>query len=205
MLYYATPSGQLARDAMRNGLLGMINTPAQNSRPIPGVNWCADNGRYGNGWPGYHRWARWLDRQPREHCSFAVAPDVVGDAARTLRQFGPASRLIHRMGFPVAYAAQNGSEHHPPPWGDFQVLFIGGDDTFKLGPIATELMADAHDRGIETHVGRVTTLGRLRWCLYHGADSADSTTLTRGGDKALRQLLTWLRELNHQGTLWEAS
>jgi hypothetical protein len=205
VLYFATPSGPQVRDAMRAGLLGMIDTPAQGNRLVPGVRWCADNGRFGNGWPGYYRWARWLGRHPREGCAFAVAPDVPFDAASTLRLFGPASRLIRRMGFPVALAAQNGIEHLAVPWDDLDVVFLGGDDEWKDGPHARSLTAQARARGVPVHMGRVNTLRRLRYAACIGCGSADGTYLARGPDKNLPSLLAWLREVNHQTVLWEAS
>jgi hypothetical protein len=190
---------------MRAGLLGMIDTPAQGNRLPSGVRWCADNGRFGNGWPGYHRWARWLDKHPRENCAFAVAPDVPFDAARTLRLFGPASRLIRRMGFPVALAAQNGIENLTVPWDDLDVIFLGGDDRWKDGCHARCLIAQAQLRGVPVHMGRVNTLRRLKYAAWSGCASSDGTYLARGPDKNLPSLLAWLREVNQQTLLWEVS
>ena len=202
MLYFATPSSPQVRDAMRAGLLGMITTPAQGNKLISGVRWCADNGRFGNGWPGYCRWARWLDSQPREGCAFAVAPDVPFDAARTLRLFGPASRLIRRMGFPVALAAQNGIERLAVPWGDTDVIFLAGDDQWKESSHAGGLAAEALARGIPVHMARASTRRRLRLADLWGCTSADSTTMAWGADRNLPQMLAWLREIDRQGVLF---
>lgn len=205
MLYFATPSGPLVRDAMRAGLLAMINTPAQGSKPIPGVPTCLDNGKFGQGWPGYHRWARWLGRQPREGCAFAVAPDTPFDAAATLRQYGPAGRFIRRMGFPVAFAAQDGIERLTVPWADLDVVFLGGSTGWKLGPHAAELTRQAHARGVWVHMGRVNSLKRIRYADYIGCDSADGTYLRSGPDVNLPKLLRWCGRIEQQGVLWSAS
>jgi hypothetical protein len=200
--YFATPSTPRVRDAMRRGLLACIDTPAQGNRLPEGVPWCADNGRFGNGWPGYHRWASWLGRHTRDGCAFAVAPDIPFDAVRTLRLFGPASRLIRRLGFPVAFAAQNGIEQLTVPWDDLDVIFLGGDDAWKLGEAARQLTAEAHGHGIPVHMGRVNTLSRLQYAAWIGCDSADGTYLARGPDKNLPYLLAWLRAIDGQETLF---
>lgn len=205
MLYFATPSGPKARDAMRAGLLGCITTPAQGNRLPAGVPWCADNGRFGNGWPGYWRWAKWLAAQPPGGCRFAVAPDVPFDAEATLRRYGPAGRYIRRVGYPAALAAQNGLERLPVPWHEFDALFLGGDTAWKLGPEARAITAEARARGVWVHMGRVNSLRRLEYAAAIGCDSADGTYLRSGPDVNLPTLLGWMRRVNNQLALWEAT
>jgi hypothetical protein len=187
---------------MTRGLLGMINTPAQGSKPVPAARTCYDNGKFGEGWPGYHKWARWLDRQPRTGCVFAVAPDTPFNAAATLRQFGPAGRFIRRLGFPVAFAAQDGIERLTVPWDALDVVFLGGSTAWKLGPHARRLTAQAHARGKWVHMGRVNSLRRLRYAAATGCDSADGTYLRSGPDENLPKLLGWLRDVNDQQVLF---
>src|SRR5215472_7315971 len=143
MIYYANPSTPRVREVMRTGLIGAIATPMQGNR-LDGITaWVADNGKFGKGWPGYHRWGTWLASMPRQGCRFAVAPDTPFDAAATLRMAGPALRLIRRLGFPAALAAQDGLEHMTIPWAEFDVLFIGGTTAWKLSPAARELVRQA--------------------------------------------------------------
>lgn len=65
------------------------------------------------------------------------------------------------FGLPVAFAAQNGLEDMDVPWCSFDVLFLGGDDAWKLGPAARELVAEAKQRHKKVHMGRVNSLKRL--------------------------------------------
>lgn len=191
---------------MDAGLIGQIATPASGNVVEPGRVWCADNGVYGGTYPGDEKYLAWLAE--RAHlaalCRFVVAPDVVCDAQATLARSAPIFARIRALGYPVALAAQNGLEHLAVPWDDIDALFIGGDDPWKEGDAAADLVAEANARGKWTHMGRVNTYGRLRIAATFGCDSVDGTTLAHGPDKNLRYLLAWLRELDHP-TLWEVA
>jgi hypothetical protein len=128
LLYLANPCGSESIAAMRAGLIGFIDTPKQGNKRPSNVTWAADNGCFGKGWPGDKPWMDWLRRQRRDvdQCLFATAPDVVGDAAATLERSRPYLPLIRQMGYPAALVAQNGLEDLVVPWGEFDVLFIGG-------------------------------------------------------------------------------
>jgi hypothetical protein len=184
---------------MDAGLLGQIATPAAGNRVEPGRVWCADNGVYGGTYPGDDNYLSWL--AARAHlagwCRFAVAPDVVCDAAGTLARSAPMFDQIRGLGYPVALVAQNGIEHLDVPWDSIDALFIGGDDAWKVSAAAAGLVAEANARGKWTHMGRVNTLARLRVAFTFGCDSVDGTTLARGPDRNLPQLLAWLRDLHH--------
>lgn len=193
MDYYATPSGPLVRDAMTRGLLRMIVTPAQGIRPIPGVPFCADNGRFGNGWPGFARWAQWVKGLPLEGCAFVVAPDVPFNAAATLRLWDPAQRFLSRYGYPAAFAAQDGQESLPVPWPHISTLFIAGSTEWKLGPHAFDLIQQARRRGIPSHFAPVASWRRLDYARWAGCSSVDGTYLAYGPRKNLPTLLGWLR------------
>lgn len=196
MLYLANASSAAIRQAMRAGLIGQMCTPAEGRPPLPAVTWSADNSCYGHGWPGEHRWLDWLERHidaaPR--CLFAAAPDIPGDARATLDRSWRWLPVIRRLGYPAALVAQDGLEHLAVPWDAFDVLFIGGTTTWKLGPHAAALTAQAHHRGIRTQLGRVNTRTRLRHALTQGHHSVDGTCLTYAPDHNLTRLLRWLRE-----------
>jgi hypothetical protein len=203
--YYANPSTPAVREVMAGGLLGMIATPMQGQPIPPGAMWCADNGCYGSGYPGDDQWITWLasySPAERARCAFATAPDVVGDATATATRAAPWLDRISQLGYPVAYVAQNGIEHAPPPWPRFDVLFIGGDTAWKLGPVARALVGDALAHGKRVHMGRVNSLRRMRYAESIGCHSADGTTITYGPDLRLPDVLSWLRAVNHQGVLW---
>lgn len=207
MLYYANPSTQRVRDAMQAGYLRAIMTPKQGNR-LPGVvRWCADNGCFGKGWPGEDVWLAWLDSftpEQRDRCDFAVAPDVVGDAAATLTRALPWLPRIRALGYPAAYVAQNGSDQHPPPWDALDVLFLGGSTEWKLGPVARALTAHARGLGKRVHMGRVNSERRYRYAAAIGCTSADGTYLTFGPDLLLPNVLAWVRTTDQPSLLESA-
>lgn len=204
MWYCVNPSGPAVADAMQAGLLGCIDTPMQRHKLPTGVTWCADNGVYGKGWPGYAAWYCWLRDHPadRTRCLFAVAPDVVGDAAATLTRSVPWLPAIRAAGYPAALAAQDGLEHLNVPWGAFDVLFLGGTTAWKLGPAARRLTAEASRRGLPVHMGRVNSLRRLRYAAAIGCTSADGTYLIFGPDVNLPKTLGWVRDIRTQAGLF---
>jgi hypothetical protein len=201
--YAANPSTQSVRDAMTTGLIDMIATPKQGNRLPDGVAWVADNGCFGKGYPGDDAWYAWLASFTPEQitrCRFAVAPDVVGDAWESYLRSYPWLRAIRELGYPVAYVAQNGEEELPTPWDDFDALFIGGDTTWKLGPGARQLVAQAKELGKWVHMGRVNSERRLQYAQAIGCDSVDGTYIAFGPDRNLPKLLGWLRGV--QGPLF---
>lgn len=224
MLYLANPSTEPVRAAMRDGLLGAIATPAQGNR-IDGIplraydNGCGPGVRgIGAGFPGYENYLHWLaimrDSEGAEFtdpdqsgCLFAVAPDVVADAAATLRRQSVMRKLewIRHLGLPAAFVIQDGQEDLPVPWGDLDAVFIGGSTEWKLGAHARRLAAQARERGKHLHMGRVNSLRRLRYAAAIGCDSADGTYLAFGPDVNLPKLLGWLRDVHCQGALWTGS
>jgi hypothetical protein len=187
---------------MTRGLLGQIVTPATRNRLQPGADWIADNGCFGTGYPGDTAYLTWLASYPPAGCRFAVAPDVVSDAAATLARSAPMLAPIRHLGVPVAYVAQNGATVDTLPWDQFDALFLGGCTAWKLGPDARTLAAEARRRGLWVHMGRVNSLRRLRYAAAIGCDSADGTYLAFGPDRNLTRLLDWLRLVDEPG-LWE--
>lgn len=199
MRYFANPSTQPVRDAMAAGLLGMIATPNQGNAIPPSVVWCADNGCFGKGYPGDYGWLWWLasyTSEQRSRCAFAVAPDVVGDAAATLTHSVPWLPVIRNLGYPAALAAQNGLEDLDVPWSEFDVLFIGGDTAWKLGAAARQLIREAKTRGKTVHMGRVNSERRFRYAHAISCDSVDGTYIAFGPDRNLPNVLAWRRTVN---------
>jgi len=181
---------------MTAGKLDVIATPKQGNKVPDGATWCADNGCYGKGYPGDDAWLAWLGTytpEERARCLFAVAPDVVGDAAATLARSLPWMPAIRALGYFAAFVAQDGLEALTVPWDSFDVLFIGGTTEWKLGPHPRALVAEAKARGKWTHMGRVNSEKRFRYAAAIGCDSADGTFLAFGPDVNLPRLLAWLR------------
>lgn len=177
---------------MTQGLIGQICTPAAGNRVL-GVPWCADNGVYGNTYPGDEKYLRWIASRPhRDKCRFAVAPDVVADHEATLHRSLPMLPKIREL-VPVAFVAQNGSTPSWVPWPDFDVLFIGGDDRFKLGPEGRVMVGAARRNGKWIHMGRVNSHRRYRYAERIGCDSVDGTYLAKAPHKLLPRVLFWTR------------
>lgn len=203
MLYFATASGPLVREAMDAGKLGQIVTPAAGNRLEAGRVWCGDNSVFGDKYPGDAEYHRWIQRfaEHRAACRFIVAPDVVCDAAATLERSAPHFAPVRALGFPVALVGQNGLEDLRAPWGEFDALFIGGDDAWKEGSAARELVAEARAHGKWVHMGRVNSRRRLAYAKSIGCHSADGTYLAFGPRTNLPKLLRWLDEINGAGML----
>jgi hypothetical protein len=198
--YFANPCGRAVIDAMQAGHIGFIDTPAQaNFRP-EGIPWCMDNGCFSDKFDEKKWWA-YLERHAPQAstCLFAVAPDVVGDAAATLERSLPWLPKIRALGYPVAFVAQDGLENLTVPWDDFDVLFIGGTTTWKLGGHARHLVREAKERGKWVHMGRVNSERRYEYARAIGCDSADGTFLTFGPDVNLPKLLAWTRNTAQDG------
>lgn len=196
MRFFGNPtSSPKVHEAMRAGLIDFIDTPAQGNLRPPGIAWCADNGCFSDGYPGDVAWFAWLTANATDAgtCVFAVAPDVVADAAATLARSLPWLPKIRALGYPAAFVAQNGLTSETCPWGEFDVLFIGGDDAFKLGRDARQLIREAKARGKWVHMGRVNSEKRMRYAQAVGCDSVDGTYLTFGPDVNLPKVLGWLR------------
>ena len=116
--------------------------------------------------------------QHRKHlCRFVAAPDVVGDARRTLEVFDDWYGKI--CTWPLALVAQDGQEDLPIPWNLLDAVFIGGTTQWKLSKHAAAIIKAANAMGIWAHVGRINTPGRFEYFEKLGANSMDGTGLSR--------------------------
>ena len=76
MLYLANPCGPKVVQAMRDGHLAYIDTPAQGNKRPDGVTWAAYNGCFSDKWDQVNCW-RFLNDKDHDAgtCLFAVAPE----------------------------------------------------------------------------------------------------------------------------------
>lgn len=171
--YLATPHGQVGRRHL--------------TRP-----WGLDNqvftNKYDNG-----RFFAWLrgSLAYRATCKFVVVPDVVGDAAATLRQWPHFSQAIRALGYPAAYAIQDGQEYLEMPT-DYDALFVGGSTAWKLSLPAVALIREAQAKGKWVHVGRVNRLNRFGHCQSLGVDSVDGTSVCFAPDINFKKIDAYL-------------
>lgn len=194
MFYLANPSKGPVAAAMAAGLIGCITSPKQGNRIPAGSWWCADNGKYGKGWPGEDKWWAWVQKMVKDYgpakCLFVTAPDVVADHEATMAASRPWMAKVRSLHVPVAFVAQNGAETSSVPWREFDVLFIGGDTEWKLTK-GLELGHEAKKRGKQVHVGRVNSKKRFHLAESWGGDTCDGTYLTYGPNINLPKLLSW--------------
>lgn len=208
MLYFANPTANpVAHEAMKSGVLGFIDTPGQGYRHVrePGVRWCADNGCFNDARFDQERWWQFLvdNAHAVADCVFATAPDVMGDHEATMERCKPWLPKIRELGYPVAFVAQDGATPDNIPWDDFDVLFIGGTDDFKLGPAARALIKAAKKRDVWVHCGRINSRRRYMLFASLGVDSCDGTYLVFGPDVNLPRLLSWIDEWKNNQELFE--
>jgi hypothetical protein len=93
---------------------GIMTRPSDNTIPQgvrEGRPFAVDNEAFTRGFDPA-RFLPFLERlQPyRDQCLFVVIPDVVYDARATIERFRTWAPVVRRMGFPVAFAAQDGQE-----------------------------------------------------------------------------------------------
>jgi hypothetical protein len=186
--------------------LGVLLTP-RNGNSVrwirsTGLPWACDNSAFARFEP--RRFLRMLSLIVGAGPLWVAAPDVVGDAAETLRRFRAWGPPMAEAGISVALVAQNGLTVDQVPWTEIRCLFIGGCTAWKLSAAAGQLIAAAKDRGVWVHVGRVNSQRRLAWCLRHNVDSVDGTSYSRWSDKYLPRDLGWLARHERPGLFCEA-
>jgi hypothetical protein len=186
--------------------VGWMLTPMMGNRPdLSQTWWATDTGCFTQ--PTRHddvTYLAWLaERQPDQAmCLFATAPDVVGNAAATWQRGRAMLPVIRALGYRAALVAQNGIHDTPVPWPAFDVLFVGGDDAFKLRDERTwQLVAEARRRGKWTHMGRCNSERRYEAARVGGYDSADGTYLAFGPLTNLPKLARWRRRQQQQAPL----
>jgi hypothetical protein len=165
--------------------------------------WAADNGCYTR--PDTYSddgFLSWIDRHNRAGCLFAVAPDVVADAAATLDRAAPMLPKIRRLGFAAALVGQDGATPDSLPWPDFDALFIGGSTEWKLSGMAADLIAEGKRQGKWVHMGRVNSWARISAANALGVNSVDGTFIAFAPDKNTPQVISWLDRIAKEPTLF---
>lgn len=209
---------------LRHPMFGCVATPEER-RPVPdGVAWGADCGlkiAKSNDPADVERYIDWLETLPydRSRCLYAVAPDVLGDAAATWRRSAPWLPLIRDLGYPAALVAQDGFDADAVDWSLFDVLFVGGRPLVTQDTLPSErrrvragewkrserggfaAIREGKLRGKWVHVGRVNGGPFLRQLSAAGADSADGSLLTKSPEKWWPLIRSWLDDLNRQPLL----
>lgn len=180
--------------------LGCLIVPGSRNVPFPDRPWAADNGAFSDF--DAEAFLAMLERlQSRRGCVFVAAPDVVGDAAKTLDKFHRWAKVIRSFDLPVALVAQDGLIPGMVPWIEVSALFIGGTTKWKLGPEAEILAREAKRNRKWLHMGRVNTKRRFRHAERIGCDSVDGTFFSRWPDHAIPKGLAWMEQHRQQPEL----
>jgi len=167
--------------------------------PQPG-RWAMDNGAFSGFDAG--AFVRMLEAyQDYSGCLFVTAPDVVADAASTLKLWTFWSALIAGVGRRPAFVAQDGLTPDRVPWDKLGTLFIGGSTTYKESAEARTLCGLAKSRGIWVHWGRVNGKRRYELALKAGADSIDGTGFSMYPDTNIPLAEQWRGEIQQQPEL----
>jgi len=157
-----------------------------------GIPWACDNDGFGGFGAKELQRFRWMIDEVVDlpGCMWVAVPDVVGDHQATLASFW--EHLSELRGMPAAFVLQNGARPEEIPWNCIEAVFIGGDDEFKLGPMAHRCALEAKARGKLVHMGRVNSLRRMRYAVTM-ADSIDGTKFARWSDTHLQSGINWLK------------
>jgi hypothetical protein len=180
--------------------IGFMLTKRSGDKPPPGRIWAADNGRF-TAPQNYSddEYLEWLAGFDPFNCLFATAPDVVGDHRETMILSAPMLPKIRDLGYKAAFVAQDGFD--VAPWDEFDCLFIGGTNKFKLGDNVPDIVAEARQRGKWVHMGRVNSYKRMRLAKIIGCQSVDGTCLKFNPKKITPQLKWWLELIAAQPSL----
>lgn len=162
-----------------------------------GLPYALDNGRY----PCYSAGKPWDEGKYRKLLArpgkvgyppaWAAVPDVVGDRAATLREWGRWHPELKQLGVPLALVVQDGMSTslvravRPAP----DVVFVGGTTRWKW---ATAFYWCREFPRV--HVGRVNTLKLLWLCHRVGAESTDGTGWFHEDTGQADDLRTYLRK-----------
>ncbi len=199
-----------ATRTLRTETVGHLVVPKQWNDPaslqLQAGRWAVDNGAFSGFDEG--AFVRLLEAYQPYHasqgyrgCLFVAAPDVVADAASTLRRWPFWARLIRGLGFPPAFVAQDGLSSDRVPWDDIGALFIGGSTDYKESAQVRTLMAYAKARGIWTHWGRVNGKRRYEMALKAGCDSFDGSGFSKWPDTNVPLVDVWDAEIQQQPEL----
>lgn len=207
MIYFATGSDPLLIEALQaRSDLGIITTLGANA---PGsypreTLFIADNGCFAGSWTE-QAWVRYIRRQAAERgrqTLWAVCPDVVGDHEATYRRWLRYSGWIRGRGLRPAFVLQNGCTDIEQVPKDARVLFIGGDDDYKLGPEAEKISLAFSEAGGWVHMGRVNSLKRTVYAASIGCASVDGTYVSFGPKINLPKVAAWLNRVHDPPLLW---
>ncbi|CAB4133840.1 hypothetical protein UFOVP263_20 [uncultured Caudovirales phage] len=173
---------------------GQLRTPLT-AYKLSGQIYGLDNGCFSNF--DQKTWRRLILEAKDNPPVFVCAPDIVGDARRTLELFDQFYNEIHPL--PVALVLQDGIGNFSIDWDRVDAVFVGGSDNFKTSSEAINACKTAKILGKWVHVGRVNTASRVaQWIGL--ANSIDGSGISRF-DSRLEEVLFEIIGTNPQKDL----
>jgi hypothetical protein len=133
-------------------------------------------------------------------CKFVCVPDVLFNARATTKDFWQWLPFIRNLGYPPAYAIQDGVTLDMIPWGACDALFIGGTNRLKFSRKLAHIVRIAKHLGLYVHWGRASTPKFINHARSIGCDSIDSSAFARFSRDRLPGGLTALN--HHQPDLF---
>jgi len=157
---------------------GILLTPSQaiQSDDLDGLVYGMDNEAFTNFQPD--KYLKMLETYKNLDPKFVTLPDVVGDHEATLKRWYEWLPEFESYNYKKCFVCQNGMKPKDIP-NQADSLFIGGDDEFKFGKEAQDIIDEGKDRGMWVHIGRVNSMRRIRWAVTTGADSFDGSQYAR--------------------------
>lgn len=180
------------------GAVGHLYSPGGFRGPFDHLPYALDNDRFVT-WSKGATWDEpaYLEMLEKARASgiaplWALVPDVPTDRDGTLREWKRWAPRVAALGWPLAFAVQDGMEPGDVP-SDADVVFVGGSDRWKYPTV--RLWTDAFAR---VHVGRCNSSRMLWFCDRAGVESTDGTGWFRGDFAQLAGLMEYL-ERRHYG------
>jgi hypothetical protein len=198
-------SGYVGKDLPAN--MGRIWTQDMGNVFVDdGRPYALDNARFGvwsrgKDWDEAGWWA-FVQASNPAGALFVTCPDIVTDARATWEMSRPWFRRIRSLGAKPALVAQDGWDDVAVDWDQFDALFIGGSDEFKLSESAYLATVEAADRGKWTHMGRVNGRSRVMIARSWKVNSVDGTYLAFGPKVNARRMTNFMEEANSMQELF---
>ena len=167
------------------GSVGLLVGPSYLSKvPLdPWMPFALDNDAF-KAWRSGEPWNEqaWRDmlsaiRLRRLSPLWAVVPDVVCDREQTIANWRTFSHAVKSLGWPCAFAVQNGMTAADVPE-DAGVVFVGGSDGWKFPSLP--MWCSSFPR---VHCARVTSQEMIERCEELGCESIDGTGWFRAPDR----------------------
>ena len=188
--------------ARETGRLGHLFSPGAHRGPYPWFPYALDNGAFScwdmssnefndTAWekmlPKWRELLFWA--QCQEHkARWAIVPDVVGNATRTLKRWGEYAPMVQDAQIPLAIAVQDGMTVQQVRRLEIQpeVIAIGGTTDWKWKTV--NQWVEAFPR---VHVLRCNMPAKLYDLEAMGVESCDGTGWFMGDSKKLKGLERW--------------